>query len=69
MCFDDSVAVVLALGAHWQCELTRFLPKQRTVVCAVCARDVYPAACFSLVSACFVVYSLCAVSPSKNDMI
>ena len=28
MCFDDSVAVVLALGAHWQCELTRFLPSR-----------------------------------------
>ena len=69
MCFDDSVVVMLALGAYWQCKLTRFFAEaEDRGMCCMC-RDVCPAACCPLVSPCFIVYSLCAVSPSKNDMI
>jgi hypothetical protein len=69
MCFDDSTVVVLALGAHWQCKLTRFLPKQRTVVGAVCARDVYPTACCSLVSTVSLFIHHVPSATGKHDMI
>jgi hypothetical protein len=69
MCFDDSAVVVLALGVHWQCKVTRFLPKQRTVVCAVCVRDVYPAACYSLVSTVSLFIHHVPSAQGKNDMI
>jgi hypothetical protein len=69
MCFDDSATVVLALGALWQCKLTRFLPKQRTVVCAVCVNDVYPTACYSLVSTVSLFIHHVPSAQCKNDVI
>jgi ABC-type nitrate/sulfonate/bicarbonate transport system permease component len=61
--------VVLALGVHWQCKVTRFLPKQRTVVCAVCVRDVYPAACYSLVSTVSLFIHHVPSAQGTRDMI
>ncbi len=69
MCFDDSATVVLALSAHWQSKLTRFLPQQRTVVCAVCACDVYPTACYSLVSTVSLLIPHVPSAQGTNDMI
>jgi hypothetical protein len=67
--FDDSAVVVLALGAHWQCKVTRFLPTQRTVVGAVCARDVYPTACYSLVSTVSLFIHHVPSAQGTNDVI
>ena len=71
-CGDRTCVLMTALWLCWSWVPTGsakslvFLPTQRTVVGAVCARDVYPTACYSLVSTCLFVYSPCAVSPRQK---